>query len=236
MWSGEATADDGTAVARWLFSDRGAFGASPFSELNVADHVGDDPAAVLEHRRLLLARLGRELDDAVWPEFCHSADLAWAEPGKRPGAVDALITDVPGLVLTAQGADCVPLLAVEPVRRVVLSAHIGWRGAAAGIVDHLLGKLRRHDGAPERLQVWLGPAICGGCYQVPAERLEQVAAVLPAAARPGGLDLREGLAQRLESEGAAVSIVAPCTFETDSLFSYRRDGQTGRQVGMVVLL
>ena len=235
MWSGEAAAD-GTVVARWLFTDRGAIGASAFSELNLADHVGDSPESVAGNRERVLRVLDRHPAEAAWPRFCHSNRVAWVDAGGEAGDVDALVTDVPGVVLTALGADCVPLVAVEPRRRLVCSAHIGWRGAADGLVERLLDSVESHGGDLSALEVWLGPSICGDCYRVPVDRRAAVAAVLPEAEVGEGLDLRRGISARLLEAGASVNLVGPCTFESERLFSYRRDGQTGRQAAFVVLL
>jgi copper oxidase (laccase) domain-containing protein len=87
----------------------------------------------------------------------------------------------------------------------------------------------------------IGPAACGRCYEVPAEMRDEVAAVVPAAYSTTsrgtpGLDIRAGVAEQLASAGVASAAVDPrCTIEDPGLFSYRRDGRTGRFAGYVWL-
>lgn len=87
----------------------------------------------------------------------------------------------------------------------------------------------------------IGPSICGQCYEVPAGMRDEVAAVVPGSAcvtRKGtpGLDLRAGLRGQLAALGVGrLSDDPRCTAETAELFSYRRDGQTGRFAGLIWL-
>jgi copper oxidase (laccase) domain-containing protein len=108
-----------------------------------------------------------------------------------------------------------------------------------GVVMKAIGALRELDQGP--LRAHLGPAICGGCYEVPPEMQEVVAAAVPDArtttrAGTAGLDLRAGLHAQLVSAGVtAVDISAVCTAEDPSYFSYRRDGVTGRFAGIAMI-
>ena len=83
-----------------------------------------------------------------------------------------------------------------------------------------------------------GPAICGDCYEVPAEMAADVEKHVPGSAcktRRGtsGLDLRAGLWRQLADLGVGKIGVDPrCTNEDKTLFSYRRDGTTGRIAGI----
>ena len=85
----------------------------------------------------------------------------------------------------------------------------------------------------------LGPAICGRCYEVPAEMRDEVDAALPGSASTTargtpGLDLRAGLARQLRAAGVAEVVVDPrCTFTDPDLFSHRRGAPTGRFAGLI---
>ena len=87
------------------------------------------------------------------------------------------------------------------------------------------------------IEVLLGPAVCGECYEVPAAMRAEVDARLPGSAsrtRRGtpGLDLRAGLYRQLASSGVARIGVDPrCTFEDRGALQPppgRPDGPTGR--------
>ena len=49
------------------------------------------------------------------------------------------------------------------------------------------------------------------------------------------LDLPRALTAVLEVQGVPVTREGNCTVEDSQLFSYRRDGVTGRQVGVICL-
>lgn len=108
-----------------------------------------------------------------------------------------------------------------------------------GIVTKAVMALRELDAGP--LRAWLGPAICGACYEVPTEMQADVARVVPetlATTRQGtaGLDLRRGVAAQLRAAGiAAVRVSDVCTAEDRAYFSYRRDGVTGRFAGVAII-
>jgi YfiH family protein len=80
---------------------------------------------------------------------------------------DGLVTNVPGLLLAAKTADCVPVLIADPKRRVVGAFHAGWRGTAKRIVEKGVGVMRRDFGSdPADLRAAIGPCIRACCYEV----------------------------------------------------------------------
>jgi copper oxidase (laccase) domain-containing protein len=86
----------------------------------------------------------------------------------------------------------------------------------------------------------IGPSICGKCYEVSEDIFREVTEIHPEAAarRSDGsfaLDLPRALTAVLESQGISVTQEGNCTVEDSQLFSYRRDGVTGRQVGVICL-
>lgn len=238
MWSGTVT-HDGVAVAHWLFTSRNDDGVSepPYQHLNLGARVGDSDAAVSVNRQRFAQLAGQPGLQVAWPQLCHSARIALVAGNQQQfPEVDGLITRQPNVGLATLGADCVQVLAVDVANRVALSAHMGWRGAADGMGSAITAAIAAAGGELRATQFWLGPSICGDCYQVPAERRDLVATRLPAAVRSTGLDLRIGLAEFLGDRAAAVQLIGGCTFEDESLFSFRRESVTGRQGGLVVLL
>jgi len=162
-------------------------------------------------------------------------------PGAEITSVDALVTSTAGIGLVALAADCVPVILVEPDAGVVAAVHSGWRGLALDVVGAAVGQMVSVGARAEGVQALLGPAICGSCYPVPEERAEEVARVRPEAvttARDGqpALDLRAGLVARLDELGASSTLIGGCTAEDAGMYSYRRDGLTGRQGGAVAIV
>ncbi len=226
---------------RWAFRDR-VSGASlpPFDAGNLADHVGDDPAAVDANRTEFAAAVGVTRSHLVSMAPVHGNDVGEVDdPVSGPvPEVDALVTRVPGLALLVVAADCVPVLLGDSEAGVVGVVHAGWRGVRSDVVGTTLDAMRDLGARIDRTRAVVGPAICGLCYDVERERYDDVTAVAPEAAsvahggRPG-LDLRAAVVARLQGQGVATSLHLGCTYESEQLFSFRRDPRTGRHGGVV---
>lgn len=230
--------------ARALFTGRaGGVSAGEFSSLNLARHVGDDPAAVEANRALLAAELDLDPASLVFVDQVHSAEVH-VLPAEGPAPVvtaDAIVTDRRDVAIAIMVADCLPVLLVDAEAGMIGAAHAGRPGLLGGVLEATVAAMRDLGARPERLTVSIGPSVCGACYEVPAEMWEAGATLLPAAAattRWGtpALDLRAGAVQALTRLGVpAVAIDAdhPCTLEDDTYFSYRRQGRTGRFAGII---
>ena len=231
------------AAARYVFSDRsGGVSGRPYDELNLGDHVGDDPRAVRENRRRVAAALGFGFDRVAFMEQVHGDEVVVVDRPLDPvPRCDALVTTERELCLAVMVADCVPVLLADPDAGVVAAVHAGRRGVQSGVVDRTLAVMASLGGRREHTGARLGPAVCGSCYEVPAGMQQEVLAVAPAAAATTpagtpGLDLRGGLAEVLRGQGVAdVERVGPCTREDRAFYSYRRDAVTGRFAGFVWL-
>jgi purine-nucleoside/S-methyl-5'-thioadenosine phosphorylase / adenosine deaminase len=226
------------------FSGRpGGFSQAPYDALNLGLGVGDEPAAVTANRSALAAACGLALADLTWMRQVHGSDVWYAGAGaaEPPGPVDAMFTDVPGRALCVLVADCVPVLIADPEARIVGVAHAGREGLAAGVVPALVAAMTAAGARPARMRALTGPAICGACYEVPAELQARVGAVVPAAACTTaagtcGLDIPVGVRAQLELAGVdEAGADGRCTRESPGLYSYRRDGRTGRGAGLIWL-
>ena len=160
-------------------------------------------------------------------------------------AGDGLVTVVGGPLVGVWTADCVPVHLVAPRARVAAAVHCGWRGTGAGVIPAALELFeRQYAVSSTEVEAALGPAIGGCCYEVGGEVRE---AFRSRAGQPLGdvgfttrggrlfLDLRIFLAAELAGLGVAqVETVGPCTAcHTDLLFSYRKEGSTGRQLSWI---
>lgn len=154
-----------------------------------------------------------------------------------PPEADGLVTDEPGVALLTRAADCVPVLLADAEAGVVGAAHAGRPGVAAGVVPAVVAEMR--ELGAETLTAWVGPHVCGGCYEVPASLRAEVAALVPEtwATTTWGtpaLDLGAGVRAQLVAAGCAVRVVVGCTREDARWPSYRRDGgAAGRFAGVV---
>ncbi|GAA2273081.1 peptidoglycan editing factor PgeF [Actinomadura luteofluorescens] len=231
----------GDGVGAGFTGRAGGVSGPPFDSLNLGGAVGDDPAAVLDNRRRAAAALGADPERTVFMRQVHGADVAFATSTELPGPVDAVVTTEPGLALAVLVADCAPVLLADPAAGVVGAAHSGRPGTAAGVVPALVEAMCERGADPARMVAAIGPAACGRCYEVPARMRDEVAAAVPAAYATTskgtpGLDIRAGVAEQLASAGVAnVTADGRCTIEDPGLYSYRREGRTGRFAGYVWL-
>lgn len=221
---------------------------------NLALHVGDDAGAVLRRRTRLECATGIAPRRFQYMNQVHGNEVSLvAESGTglesgagvefgTPGDVlpaptaDALVSL--GGPLAVMVADCIPLVLVGSVASgpVLAAVHAGRPGLFSGVIPAAVGEMRAAGAA--NIRAWLGPSVCGSCYEVPAELRDEVSAVLPATwsttswGTPA-LDLPGGAASQLEALGIPIEYRGPCTLESDSLFSYRRDSRSGRFAGLV---
>lgn len=227
---------------RMAVTDRhGGVSSAPYGTRNLGGGVGDDPAAVAENRAKTAAEFG--LDRVVYLRQVHGVDVAYvtAPFAGDPPALDGVLTDRAGLGLAVLVADCAPVLLADPAAGLVGAAHSGRAGTAAGVVPALVQAMAARGAEPARMVAMIGPAVCGRCYEVPETLRDQVAARVPQArstTRWGtpALDLRAGIAAQLQAAGVTdVRHDDRCTIESPDLYSYRRDGRTGRFAGYVWL-
>lgn len=235
------------------FTDRtGGVSGEPFTSLNLAAVGLDDRSAVTENiHRTLEAFAGSADASAALMHQVHGADVALvAAPGEGevtpgravPGVaglpdVDGLVTGLPEVTLVVRMADCVPVLLADRDRRLIGVLHAGRQGLVAGIVPAGLAAMRRLGA--DRLTAWVGPHVCGRCYEVPAEMRDDVCRVVPAAwaetswGTPA-VDVGAGVVAQLGREGVEVVDASRCTREHDDLYSFRRDGErAGRMAGLI---
>ena len=133
--------------------------------------------------------------------------------------------------LAVMVADCVPVVLVgeDPAGAPVLGVvHAGRPGVAAGVVPAAVARLR--ELGADRISAWVGPSVCGRCYEVPGSLRADVAAAVPAtwcttSTGTPGLDLPAGVRSQLEAAGVAIEYSGGCTLEDDTLFSYRRNSR-----------
>ena len=169
----------------------------------------------------------------------HGAEVATVEDLRTSSApeADALVTTQRGLALMTRAADCVPILLADTAHGVIGAVHAGRKGTALDIVSATVDRMRS-TGA-DAITAWVGPHICGRCYEVPEEMRADIAGQVPATyaeTRWGtpGLDLGAGVTAQLEAAGCEVVQVDRCTFEHPQIHSHRRDGvAAGRLAGLV---
>lgn len=221
---------------------RGGVSPPPWDSLNLGDHVGDDSERVGQNRQLL-AQLTQQGGASVhWLEQVHG-DVVVELPVSGVPQADASIARSPGQVCAILTADCLPVLFCDRAGTHVAAAHAGWRGLLSGVLEKTVAQL----GRPESVLAWLGPAIGPASFEVGPEVRDAFLEQDPDAERcfrssPRAqdrylADIYELARRRLRACGVtALSGGDYCTVQDpETFFSFRRDGQTGRQASLVWL-
>lgn len=228
------------ACVRALVTTRtGGVSVGAYASMNLAMHVGDDPAAVAENRRRLRTHLPAE---PLWLTQVHGNAVVRAEDAVEGVEADAAFTCRVGRVCAVLTADCLPVLLCNEAGTVVAVSHAGWRGLAGGVIE---AAVRAMNEPPARLLAWLGPAIGPQAFEVGAEVRAAFLAHSPDAAaafvaKESGkwlADLYRLAELRLHGLGMErVFGGGFCTFnETERFYSYRREKASGRMASLIWL-
>lgn len=230
----------------------GGVSTGAFESLNLSRRDGEADGAVEENRARVKAALG--LKSLVFARQVHGNTVIRIDSPPADGIAgegDAMMTNVPGLGLAVQTADCVPLLLFDPENRAVAAVHSGWRGTVQEIARHTLEAMNAAYGTrPDKIQAAIGPSISPANYRVGPEVIEQFGSLFgdtegligPRDAEGGGrLDNAGAVRRQLIEAGVspdAIWMSDACTFADDNLFSCRRakGGPFGGQAGVIGLV
>jgi len=216
----------------FIFTNRlGGVSKDPFTSANLGDHVGDEAASVLENRDQLESQIGMPI---VFMNQVHGDTVVLVEEKTNTPTCDALITTERKLAVAVMVADCIPLLLKSDV--AVAAVHVGRKGLMNGVARKTIDAMR--DLGAEVIHSYIGPNICGSCYEVGADIFNEVVSKYPSSdssSRTGKatLDLVSGL--KTDLKDTVLLDLSSCVLEDKNSFSYRRDGITGRQAGVIWL-
>lgn len=151
----------------------------------------------------------------------------------RVDEADGHLATVRGTAMVVTVADCVPVFIAHPAGAAAI-VHSGWRGTEARIAVAAIGRLAELGFPPSELVMHCGPAICGRCYEVSADVASRLTG--RAANGPQRVDLRALIAEHAEAEGVRrISVSERCTQCDNDRFYSHRAGDTGRQLGVLLL-
>lgn len=150
--------------------------------MNCGYGSNDDPANVTANRARAMELLGVPASALTTVYQVHSPDVVTVtEPFPHSAApkADALVTDRPGIALGILTADCVPVLFVDPVARVIGAAHAGWKGAVTGVLEATVEAMVALGADRPRILAGIGPHIGWDSYEVGPEFRERFVATDP---------------------------------------------------------
>jgi len=246
----EPASNGGVGVA---FTDRlGGVSAPPLGSLNLGRPDVDDPRSVAENFDRVRTDLGLRATvtvhqvhgtgvvvvDGRWlDDWGPTSEVGTSLSGRFPlRTADAMVTTEPGVGLCVRVADCVPVLLADPRAGVAGAAHAGRVGLRDGVLQATLAAIR--DLGAADVTAWIGPSVCGSCYEVPEAMRAEVSAVVPEAwsttpSATAALDLARGATAVLRRAGVRTVDLGACTQESADLHSHRRDGaKAGRMAGI----
>ena len=259
LWHGKFSIFPEDVAVHAISTRLGGESKAPYDSLDLALHVGDDKADVLENRKRFLESLGLDAARIVTPNQVHGdavARVTAADAGRGATSyddsiqeTDALITNEPNLPLMLCFADCTPIVFLDPEQRAVGIAHGGWKGTVMSIAAKTLAKMGEAFGTqPKDVLVGIGPSIGPCCFEVGDEVAARFREAFSYAdellitendGRPH-VNLWEANRQQLLRAGvpdANIQVAGECTCCRHKwYYSYRADGgTTGRIAAMIAL-
>ena len=209
-------------------------------ELAFTDRSIDLSTAAVDHTLAEVASAA-EVESVATMHQVHGSDVVWVDVAGTQPKADVLLTDVVGLGLLVRVADCVPVVLAVPDEQLVGVVHSGRPGLVAGVVPAAVDALRERGAT--RIEAWVGPRVCGRCYELPAAMAAEVADAVPEARSTTSwgtpaADIGAGVVAQLSDRNVVVHDVGAdlCTMEDERFFSYRREGDaSGRFAAFAVL-
>ncbi|XP_026865411.2 purine nucleoside phosphorylase LACC1 [Electrophorus electricus] len=211
----------------------------------------DSPAEVSENLRRLGLRAGFLPHQLHLPKVNHASDV-WVMSKAAPDSYDGIVTNQTGVVIAAPGADCMPLLFTDPVRKVIGVAHAGWKGTLLGIAMATVKAMVLHFGSElTNVVAVIGPSVGPCCFTLDQDSARQFLAIHPACVRDvesprPRVDIRLTTRVLLERGGVlpqhihddsvtnrpSVTLCTAC--HPDTFYSHVRDGlDFGTQIGFL---
>jgi purine-nucleoside/S-methyl-5'-thioadenosine phosphorylase / adenosine deaminase len=157
---------------------------------------------------------------------------------------DALMSDVPGLLLVIRTADCLPVFLVDETNQAVAAVHCGWRGTEKRILEKAVRAMGEAYGSkPAEMLAALGPCIGPACYEVGLEVRagflkagfpRSIFSPAPGREKKSLLDLHEANVWLLRESGFRKDRIfgagPVCTHCETRLLSYRRNPHDPRRM------
>ncbi|SHI93130.1 conserved hypothetical protein [Malonomonas rubra DSM 5091] len=244
-----------TGVVAGFSTRNGGVSRAPYNSLNLALNTDDLQASVDGNRSTFARAFDLQPHQLLTVKQVHGKDLLVLDQPNPDLThflsveVDAILTNQPGIMIGVLVADCYPVLLWNKEGTAAAAVHVGWRGAADGILAKSVAAMQQHFGCqPEDLLAAIGPGIGAHKYEVDRPVRDAFRKgtgfwdEISSETRLGHWQLDIALSCRLQLEKVGLPInaieqTAECTCcHPELFFSYRRDeGQTGRQIGFIKL-
>ncbi|AGF77740.1 hypothetical protein UWK_01172 [Desulfocapsa sulfexigens DSM 10523] len=218
----------------------------PFHSSNISYSVGDDPLSVADNRKSLKKELSIPYilsatqihGDMIFPGDTPLYDDVEVE------GYDALMTNIPGIGLMIQQADCQAITLFDPTHSAIAAIHNGWKGSVLNITAKTVLAMQEHYGtSPADLLAYISPALGPCCAEFINHTTELPPSFLAFQIKKNYFDFWQISKMQLSASGLHehnIEIAGQCTSCSANYFSYRRarrngNGQTGRCATVICL-
>ena len=169
---------------RVFFSQRGKIiDNDNYSSFNACHYTGDIPSHIEQNRKALCQHFGISQENLIIPLQTHSSNVSIIDHtpinGDRLTNVDGIVTNVRGVLLAVNTADCLPILLADATAGVIAAVHSGWRGTVNRISVNAINAMKSLGAEARNIKVFIGPSIKSCCFEVGDEVVEQFNRTFP---------------------------------------------------------
>ena len=249
-----------TNLVKHGFSTRvGGKSEGIFATLNLGLKTNDENELVIKNLEAFCKAINIDYNNLVLCDQVHGDGVRIVTKKDRGKGIlykqdynniDALITGEPGTALLTFHADCVPLIILDPVRKVIAVSHAGWKGTMLKIGQKtILKMIDEFNSSAEDIMVGIGPSIGKCCYEISGELARKFKNsfkttsdfMFPINGDKFILDLWEANRYDLLQIGLLNKNIITsnlCTScDTELFYSYRKEkGLTGRMASVIQLI
>lgn len=227
------------------FSKRsGGFSKGIYHSLNLGLTTADNIEHVNKNRQKFFDDHKIKIDKLVIPSQVHSDKILVVTKAGIYKDTDSLITNIKGIILSIQTADCYPIFIHDPKKNICAIVHSGWRGAVLNITGKTLHILIDKFGCKSNnILVGIGAGIRQNSYQIDHKTAANFDKkyIVSDGSEHYKLDIQKNIVDQILECGIPLNNIEKddrCTFENSDLFySYRRDGiYSGRMMGIIGLI
>jgi YfiH family protein len=223
---------------------QGGISLPPYHSLNLSEKNGDRKEFVFQNKKIIASVFGFDPRRLILLDQMQQDRILLLKASINslisPLEYDALITNSPNIYLGIQTADCLPIMMVDPKKKLIAAVHAGRQGTALHITTKVLKKMGEVFGSkPGELLIALGPSIGPCCYEIDRKVFHPEWEPFSTAKGVGKwmVDLAQINITQMKGEGVEdekISWINLCTHcHSDLFFSYRKEGCTGRQLSFI---
>ncbi len=231
-----------------FFGNQGGVSEESFESLNVGFWRGDKEENVIQNRTLIAESFGVDVSKLIILNQKHEGTVhvidkknvsKYEFKNEKQAATmegDATITNLPGLLIGVNTADCAPILLADPAAKYVGAIHAGWRGAIGSVIENTIEKMKSLG--CNNIITSIGPCIQKISFEVTDDITDQVERKYITTVKDKSFfDMQYYILEKLLKCGVkTVSKINLDTVLNEEFFSYRRqNGECGVQFSGIII-